>query len=70
MTIEEKLIAFAKDYPEHFINPGNCPVPFISCPDCKYAWGDREEFCALDDDILYIAKKRNTIINNNPELFL
>jgi len=70
MTIQEKMLMFAKNYPKQFIDTNNCPTFTTSCHDCLYAWGDSTELCPLDDEIPYVKEIKLSIIENHPEIFI
>ena len=69
MTIQEKILLFAKEHPSYFIN-SVCPTIPTPCCSCPYSWGDSAELCPLDAEIPYVKDIQLSIIKDQPELFI
>ena len=69
MTIQEKILLFAKEYPSYFAT-SVCPTLSILCCSCPYSWGGDAELCPLDAEIPYVKDIQLSIIKDHPELFI
>ena len=71
MTIQEKMLLFAKEHLDHFLDSSlGCPTFLVPCSDCPYSWGGDAELCPLDAEIPYVKDIQLTIIKDHPELFI
>lgn len=71
MTIQEKMLLFAKERPNHFLNRSlGCPTFIVPCHLCPYSWGNTAELCPLDDEIPYVKDIQLSTLKDHPELFI
>ena len=69
MTIQEKMLLFAKEYPSYFIS-SVCPIISTPCCSRPYSWGGSAELCPLDTEIPYVKDIQLSITKDHPELFI
>jgi hypothetical protein len=71
MTIQEKMLLFAKEHPNHFLDSSlGCPSIALPCSGCPYSWGGSSELCPLDDEIPYVKDIKLSTLKDHPELFI